>query len=79
VRRGHALGRAAPPGTHRARRRGRGGVRGVAGAGVGRLERAHIALLHELLVAHPQVIDVSAALRAILFPVTAAPAVAGSI
>ena len=51
----------------------------VLAAGAGRLERAHIALLHELLVAHPQVIDVAAALRAILFPVAAAPAVVGSI
>jgi hypothetical protein len=30
----------------------------VLAAGAGRLERAHIALLHELLVAHPQVASV---------------------
>jgi hypothetical protein len=32
----------------------------VLAAEAGRLERAHIALLHELLVAHPQVIDMTA-------------------
>lgn len=53
----------------------------VLAAGAGRLERAHVALLHELLVAHPQVVDVAAAaaLRSILFSVAAAPAVARSI
>lgn len=48
-------------------------------AGAGRLEGAHLALVHELLVAHPQVVDVAAGLRAILFPLAAASAVAGSI
>ena len=51
----------------------------VLAAGAGRLERAHLALLHELLVAHPQVVDAGAGPRPILSPRAAAPAVAGSI
>ena len=51
----------------------------VLAAGAGRLERAHLALLHELVVAHPQVVDAAAGPRVILSPLAAAPAVAGSI
>lgn len=54
----------------------------VLAAGAGRLERAHLALLHQLLVAHPQVINVPTALGVtILSPpvAAAAAAAAGSV
>lgn len=48
----------------------------VLAAGAGRLERAHLALPHQLVVAHPQIIVVAA--LAIVLPLSAA-AVTGTM